>query len=270
MTRRSDVFRRGAVEFVVIVVGVLVALGLESWWQGQQDLELEAEYIEALQQEARRNLASVESVSDVSELKRGWLERARIIFDTGLVADSAGIFLEGILQGSGVPVVPQVSDAVFQDLLSTGRLGLIRDDLKRRTIVRMYAFIETMLERRDRGNANLGGKLHALASRHAPTGVVEQIGPRIRVAYGPERLPEIRRAAVSLAAEPDLPGEVRVAFRVLLNERNVLEQLDLAFADLLAVLEGRELPDRGNLQQLIEADVRGFNRSGSTDSAGTR
>ena len=270
MARRTGVFRRGLVEFVVIVVGVLVALGLESWWQGRQERVLEAEYLESLQTELRRNLASIESVSDVSELKRSWLERARIILEAGLVADSAGIFLEGALQGSGVPVVPQVSDAVFQDLVSTGRLALIRDDLKRRTIVRIYSFIETMLERRDRGNTNLGSELHALASRHAPTGVVQQIGPRIRVVHEPERLPEIRRAAVSLAADPTLPGEVRVAFRVLMNERNVLDQLDVAFQDLLAVLEGRALPDRGSFQQIIEADSQRFNTIGSTDSAGTR
>ena len=36
MTDRPGVFRRGIVEFVVIVFGVLVALGLESWWGARQ------------------------------------------------------------------------------------------------------------------------------------------------------------------------------------------------------------------------------------------
>lgn len=270
MAERPGIYRRGLVEFVVIVIGVLVALGLESWWQGQQERELEREYLESLRDEASRGIGVIASVADVSELKRRWLTRANTIFEGALVADSSALFLEGILQGSGISVVPQLTDAVFQDLLNTGRLALIRDDAVRRAIMRGYANVEAMFERRARADANIASGLHALASRHAPVGAIEQLGPRLMVTDDPRFQTEIRRAALELAADPALPGEIRAAYRALDHERNVLTQLDLALADQLVMLEGGELPDRGNFRDFIRADAEAFNTSGSSDSAGTR
>ena len=264
------VFRRGLVEFVVIVVGVLVALGLESWWQGQEERRLEGAYLEALVEEAETSITSVEGVVGVSNLKRRWLERARIIFEAGLVADSAALFLEGALQGSGVPVVPQLSDAVLQDLLSTGRLSLIRDDGQRQAIIRGYSNIDAMLERRDRANANVASGLHALASRHLPVGAVEQFGPRMRVPDVPERRAELRRAAIALAGEPTFAGELGAAFRVLDHERNVLEQLRLAIEDQLTVLRGGERRQMTGFREMIEQDSAQFVRPPPSDSSGPR
>ena len=259
---------RGAVEFVVIVVGVLVALGLESWWQGRQDGELALEYIEALRDEAETGSATIENVGLITELKRQWLERARAIADAGLVEDSAAMFLEGALQGSGIPVVPQISKAVFEDLQSTGRLGLFREASTRRAIIAGQAHLDAMLERQDLQNANVDSRLHALAVRHAPSRAVRQDGPRIRIVSDAVSASELRAAARALADDPAFEGELRAAFRVIEQEENVLAQLALAFEDQLAVLEGRERPARRSARDF--ADSMGISTSGRTDSVGTR
>ncbi|MDX1396466.1 MAG: hypothetical protein R3195_18945 [Gemmatimonadota bacterium] len=260
--------RRGLVEFVVIVIGVLVALGLESWWQGRQDQALALEYAEALKDEARTGSATIETVSLITALKRQWLERARSIVEAGLVEDSAAMFLEGSLQGSGIPVVPQISNAVFEDLQSTGRLGLFRDASTRTAIIAGHAYIEAMLERQDLQNANVDSRLHALAIRHAPARAVRQDGPRINIDAGAVPASELRAAARALAADPAFEGELRAAFRVIEQEENVLAQLALAFEDQLAVLERRERPRRRSARDF--ADSLGLSTSGSTDSAESR
>ena len=270
MSDQPGVFRRGLVEFAVIVIGVLVALGLESWWQERNERDLETEYLGSLHAEAARGVGIIESVMGVSELKRRWLMRANTILEAELVADSAAFFLEGILQGSGIPVVPQLTDAVFQDLLNTGRLVLIRDDGARRAIMRGYANVEAMLERRALADEKIASELHALASRYAPIGAINQMGPRITIRPDPRFQPEIRRAALQLAADPTLPGEIRAAFRTLDNERTVLEQIDLVLGDQLTILEGGEPADRADFRAFIRADAEQFNNSGRTDSAGSR
>ena len=254
MTERPGVFRRGAVEFVVIVVGVLVALGLESWWQGRQDRALAHEYLESLQAELRSSVSTVESVSFVTGLKRLWLDRAIAIYEAGLVADSPAVFFEGALQGSGIPVVPQMSDAVFEDLQSTGRLGLFEDARLRQEIIRGYTGIEAMLQRQASAESNIGSRLHAVASRHSPVGAFTLFGPRISFdAEGTSRQ-TIRAAALALANDPEFPGQLRAASRALDHEENVLAQLHQLLQDQLAVLEGGERPERPSFREFAETE----------------
>ncbi|MFV1988245.1 MAG: hypothetical protein ACC682_13255 [Gemmatimonadota bacterium] len=269
MTDRPGVFRRGIVEFVVIVFGVLVALGLESWWGARQERELEREYLQSLQEEVSRGIGVLEGVTGVNHLKRTWLDRAHSILLGDLVRDSAAVFLEGLLQGSGIAVVPQLSDAVFQDLLSTGRLAIIRDDEIRRSIVRGYSGVEAMFERQARAEENISSDLHALVSRYVPVGVTTTEGPRIRISAGPERRPDIVRAAERVAADPALLGEIRAASRALDHEANVLHQLDLTLADQLTTLEGGEIAEGSSFRTLIQEEG-GVSTSGRTDSAGSR
>jgi hypothetical protein len=253
MTDRPGVFRRGIVEFVVIVFGVLVALGLESWWGARQERELEREYLQSLQEEVSRGIGILEGVTGVNHLKRTWLDRAHSILLGDLVRDSAAVFLEGLLQGSGIAVVPQLSDAVFQDLLSTGRLAIIRDDVIRRSIVGGYSGVEAMFQRQARADANIDSNLHALVSRYVPIGVTTMEGPRVRISAGPERRPDI----------------VRAASRALDHEANVLHQLDLTLANQLTILEGGEVPEGPSFRTLMQEEG-GVSMSGRTDSAGSR
>jgi hypothetical protein len=52
---RQIPFGRLAAEFVVIVVGVLVALAADAWWDGRQDLALERNVLTSLVEELRAN-----------------------------------------------------------------------------------------------------------------------------------------------------------------------------------------------------------------------
>jgi hypothetical protein len=270
MTEKTGLLRRGLVEFVVIVLGVLVALGLESWWQGRQNRELAEEYVESLITEASAGVATVRSTSAVSGLKRRWLARANRIFEADLVGDSAAVFLEGVLQGSGIAVVPNLSDAVFEDLQSTGRLSLFGDPEVRRRIIRGYTGLEAMLERQERAGRNIDSRLHALASRYAPVGAMILVGPRIRVDPGAVTAAELRRSAASLAADPEFRGEMRAAFRALDHEDNLMAQLLFTLEEQLALLQGTAPATQASIRELIEADSAQFNRSGRTDSAGSR
>ncbi|MDH3733117.1 MAG: hypothetical protein OEU54_06260 [Gemmatimonadota bacterium] len=271
MSEQPSVFRRGLVEFVVIVFGVLMALALESWWQGQQDAALAEEYLESLRDEARAGVSIVENVSSVTGLKRRWLTRANAVYEAGLVADSPAVFLEGALQGSGIPVVPQLSDAVFEDLQSTGRLSLFDDAATRREIISGYTNIQAMLQRQASADVNIGSRLHALASRYAPVGAFSLTGPRVR--YNPDgaSLASVRQAAIGLSNDPQFAGQLRAAFRALDHEENVLGQLLGVLQEQLIVLEGGERPQRPSFRDLAEAEAAlEANRSGSTDSSGTR
>ena len=207
--------RRGLAEFALIVAGVLVALGLEGAWATRQDRVNEADYLVDMLQEPRANARTVREVLQVSDAKRAALARALSLLAPEVPQDSAAAFLEGLLQGSGIAVVPQLRRAVFEDLQGAGRLSLIRDDVARRQIIDHYSFTAAMMERQARWEGAIDPRLHSLASRNAPAGTVLQSGPRIRVLNDPQSAASIQQAVRELSSDPTLRFEIRAAWRAL-------------------------------------------------------
>lgn len=131
-----------AVEFVVVVVGVLLALQVDVWADRRADRELEQAYLMRL----------------VEDLE---LEDSRMA-DAARFAESrlqAAELLESIASGEGPPdhsrarlvwavetvtwrSFPQINAFVWGELQSTGRLSLIRSEALRRTVAEHYTALE--------------------------------------------------------------------------------------------------------------------------------
>ena len=73
----------------------------------------------------------------------GALERASHILRDDQHADSASAFIAGLVVASTWFPVPGVSTAVFDDLVSTGNIRLIRDDGLRTTVVEAYSPVKS-------------------------------------------------------------------------------------------------------------------------------
>lgn len=146
---RSDVYARvvkAGGEFLLIVTGVLTALAIETWNNGRLDAQRERVYLQAL-------LADIES--QVALFDR-WQES----YDTRIaVADalwryatndsppelSAEDLYAAILSGGNYTPRRLFRDATYQELLSTGRLQLIRTDELRAQLIDYYALRAQLL-----------------------------------------------------------------------------------------------------------------------------
>lgn len=121
-------------EFLVIVAGVLVALGAQAWWEGRQERQLERDYLVQLRADARENLARLNAAITADSV-------------AAVAADSAMLALEGprgdvsaerLLEWIGR--VGQASDfqpvtGAHRALQETGALRYIRDDETRHALV---------------------------------------------------------------------------------------------------------------------------------------
>ena len=97
---------RGSVELFVIVVGVLIALSLENWWAEREERSLEAEYVEALFQEAQSHLAAINTNRTMAHhAKYAALTEAARLLDSPFQPEKTPELIHGLFQGSGVPVV---------------------------------------------------------------------------------------------------------------------------------------------------------------------
>ena len=111
---------------MVIVLGVLVALGLESAWQAQQDRRREASLIQNLTVEFRqnRNLLLNDLDRNRTEMARAEDWGAAELTSGALPSDAAYAFMQGSM---GIFRFDP-DDGVLRSGLETGGLELIRSD----------------------------------------------------------------------------------------------------------------------------------------------
>jgi sensor c-di-GMP phosphodiesterase-like protein len=121
-------------EFVVIIVGVLVALGIDEWRDTLQDEEREQEYLEQLAADLQ---VTTDMFVTAAELNAPWERAARQlaeIFERGEPADIETV--RQILADAGTFDNPVPVLGTADALISTGDLRLIRDPKVRTAITR--------------------------------------------------------------------------------------------------------------------------------------
>jgi hypothetical protein len=134
----SQVLSRGAAwprflgEFLVIVIGVLVALGVDNWASATSDRALEQEYLERLLQDVRSDLVQYEFIADVSAAGTAYLDT---LLAPGAVAEMEAGRLVGAVFIAARNRNPNPVRPTFQELVSSGRIGLIRSRAVRTALV---------------------------------------------------------------------------------------------------------------------------------------
>ena len=116
-------------ETLVIVLGVLVALAINAWWNERQDREMEREYLVRLLLEIRGDIDYLHRFS--TELPKRKLEAlqeiAPVVRRQEPVPDDLLTFFSNVSRGGmgGMGVGLWVARTTYEDLVSTGNLRLI-------------------------------------------------------------------------------------------------------------------------------------------------
>lgn len=126
----SRVWRGGRTasrEITFIVVGVLIALGANSWWEGRQDRDRTTEYLLRLAEDLNLSRDAMEATDEsrrsVVDGTRGVMRLLRA-GPTGENVDSLRATLGWIAVFNMTPV----HDGTYQEMMATGALRLLRSD----------------------------------------------------------------------------------------------------------------------------------------------
>jgi len=133
---RIALLTRFTAEFAVIVLGVLVALFMESAWEDRQERELAGEYLERLKDEAGLNRVEMEFDKRFAGINCS----ASQIAYRGL-SGTTPLPAEALLRSVWAASLNRVSNyraSTYEDLVASGRLGLIRDAELRDRILGYY------------------------------------------------------------------------------------------------------------------------------------
>lgn len=148
---RNRLTRAGA-EFIVIVVGVLAALSVESWRENQADRDLESRYLEQIVTDAQENLRLIR---EATTLEQRHMDVAESLWhaaqqDVPPSADSVGAWL-GRRDGSWWFSDPRLRDGTITALAQTGDFALIQDVEVRSAILGYLSQLQADLEEFRRG-----------------------------------------------------------------------------------------------------------------------
>jgi len=226
-TRSMPRVTRFVSEFVVIVVGVLAALTVDSWREHQADRSSERRYLEQIVTDSRENLRLIH---EATALEQRHLDVAETLWhaaqwDVPPSADSVGVWL-GRRDGSWWFSDPRLRDGTITALTQTGDFALIRDPAVRSEILGYVSQLQADLEQFQREVI-----LHKEASM--------QLDIRGEVALTPDVSPESPRTIrLYLAIVGDPEG--RAALNTLRGSYNsriwYLSQIEDATTALLDML----------------------------------
>ena len=137
---------RGAIaEFLIVVVGVMVALAGDNWREAWQDARLESAYLDRLRLEVERGL-------DAQATQRTRVESAQSAILS--LIDQLDLSGEAVLAGDSVVdsflLAARLGfqrnqfgpDVTYRELVASGQLHLIQDPLTREAVVEYYSILE--------------------------------------------------------------------------------------------------------------------------------
>lgn len=114
---------RLAAEFVVIVVGVLVALGVDSFASWTQERELEREYLERLLEDVEYDLEELDFIQAIATAAQAYADS---LLMPGVPDGWGESHLVGAVTLASNSRQADLSRSTFQELVNSGRIGLIR------------------------------------------------------------------------------------------------------------------------------------------------
>lgn len=188
-------------ETLIVVVGVLIALAVDSWREERRDERTEEQYLSSLLEDLESDFAELDRAGSQA---RTATASARTVLQVleGQARPLPGDSLAHAVEYAGFLYFPAYFPYTFDELVSTGNLRIIRDPELRREIAAYYNLIESEKQWWDR--------YRGIQARYA-TAMQGVLGPdiRSRITMGndlevsePDRLRILRE----LSARTDLPA----------------------------------------------------------------
>lgn len=128
-------------EILLVVIGILIALQVNNWNEDRIEKAEATEFRLRLLDDLYEEIALMDAVIEYANIVHEHADGAINVFESGDITDgeSTDSFLIDLYQASQIQEVSQ-PNATYQELLSSGKIGLIRNDSLRSTIINYYSY----------------------------------------------------------------------------------------------------------------------------------
>jgi hypothetical protein len=159
-------------DFVIVVLGVFIGIQVSNWNDARRDVALARNYLERLTVDATKEISDCDHMLERIAAKRAGLERIAAVLDAQDRGDPSDAldeygpqFLIDIRRSTNFAWFTQnVHSPTYEEMISSGRLTLIRDAAMREFIVGYYARRHVQTSRTANRISGYGNMMY----RHAP------------------------------------------------------------------------------------------------------
>jgi hypothetical protein len=233
-------------EFVVIVLGVLVALWVDQVRADRADAALRVEYLESFVIDLDTDLAQFDSTDAWYRRQEAAAATVLSLYDGPQAAKSVAELVAAV-ETAGWQWVPSITRNTIDDLRSTGNLRLIRDAGLRRAISAYYTTVEEVTvpvaANRDRMWSQYDARVGQVLSPHLRLRVLQGAGSFgqgiTSESAGPAELPEVTDLIAALRAVPELEVAAGEVLYQSMANRASMARLRNAALELRAILVQR-------------------------------
>jgi hypothetical protein len=129
---RSVAWGHALLELVIVALGIVMAVQVDRWRKGREDVRREQEYIARLADDVQQDMGNLKASIELAELRRSFVVLLMdVAEDPSKALDAPVDFILAVAQ-AGYTHTPALTSNTFDELRSTGTLGLLRDpDLKK-------------------------------------------------------------------------------------------------------------------------------------------
>lgn len=131
-------------ELIIVVVGIFIAIQVDSWWRHRDELQQEQLYIARLIEDVERDKTAINRAISLARVR---LSLADLLInaavDPEIVLRRPADFMAAVRQSSFTHTASLNTDT-FEELRATGRLGLLRNDELKSALFEYYRYDENM------------------------------------------------------------------------------------------------------------------------------
>jgi hypothetical protein len=128
------------IELMVVIIGLVLAFQVDRWWEERADRSREREYMNRLITEVKNDIEEISHAYELAEVRQGFGDLLIEVSTNPLVAKKQpAMFLAAVAQAA-FTYTPSLTSHTFEDLRSTGNMGLIRNTDIRNALYSFYGF----------------------------------------------------------------------------------------------------------------------------------
>ena len=125
-------------EIILVVIGILIALQINTWNNANLDKHKETEYLNNLIEDLNRQKDLIdEQIVHETTMRLNCEKALRNLNSNNINGDSISVYLQGVTRKSLV-----INDPTFQDLKNSGNLLLIKDNDLRKKILSFFQYLD--------------------------------------------------------------------------------------------------------------------------------
>ena len=228
--KTSKYLRYAVGEILLVVIGILIALQVNTWNQNRLMRIEEIQTISKLITELEYEISLYDFLREEAEKKTEALTRAKQVFKVGIISDSHS-FLQDLVDGAYLGWAQgRIVNQTYADLKESGNLGIIKDSDIRNKISRHYRNFLGILNRLDERETSYPN----ITFQYIPRAM--DIGPylkdtKISADLTDEELDEVARLIFESGIEDHITGEMNLGlytkefYQFITDEANELIQV---------------------------------------------